>query len=183
MGNRYKISNDFPMIDLPKSKYSDPLHTPGKEFTLNGKEYVGWYVITYQDRYFTGKSITRDSKEIFEIVSPSVSDLTEKVFVEQVVSPSIEERVSGIWKRYILQKKNSQVIIEVTKERYLAFDKDPGYRKTTIDWVIKGPAQNIRKGSYTYTGAENKNKETVSKLEFYFPGIQNYFKNYSQFVE
>jgi hypothetical protein len=169
------------MTDLPKSKYSDPIHTPGREFELNGKEYVGWYVVTYLDTYFTGKTLTKDSKEIFKIQTEL--PFKNNVFVQQVVSPSISERVKGIWKRYIIQKTVSQAIIEVNKERYVSFNTTPGIRKAILDWVIKGPVNDVTKGNYRYVGAENKNKETVSKLESTIPGISNFFKNYSEFVE
>lgn len=171
------------ILDLPRSKYSDPIHTAGKEFTLNGKNYVGWYVVTYQDKYYTGKSITRDSKEIFEVKLPAQSPAVYKVFVNQVVEPTLEDRANGIWKRYLIQKTVNRVIIEVTKERYQAFEQTPGYKITTLDWNIKGPAKDVKKGPYLYKGAENKNRETVQALEKNFPGISNYFKNYSEFVE
>lgn len=170
------------MTDLPRSKYSDSIHTPGKEFTLNGKEYVGWYVVTYQDRYFSGKVLTKQSKEIFKI-STEVSTNVNKVFVSQVVSPSIEERVEGIWKRYFLQKKSSLAIIEVDKERFTAFNRTSGYTQGTVDWVIKGPVQDITKGPYVYRGAEFRNRETITKLEHTIPGISSFIKDYSQFVE
>lgn len=169
------------MTDLPKSKYSDPIHTPGKEFELNGQEYVGWYVVTYLDRYYTGKTLTEDSKEIFKIQIET--PFQNNVFVQQVVSPSVSERVAGIWKRYLIQKISSQAIIEVNKERYDSFNNTPGIRRVTLQWVIKGPAQDVFNGPYRYVGAENKNRETVSKLENTIPGIATFFKDYSQFVE
>ena len=169
------------MIDLPKSKYSDPIHTSGREFELNGKEYVGWYVVTYLDRYYTGKTLNENSKEIFKLQSDT--PFRNNVFVQQVVSPSISERLKGVFKRYLLQKVSSQSIIEVNKERYDSFSNTPGIKRFTLDWVIKGPAQDIVKGPYRYVGAENKNKETVTKLENTIPGILNFFKDYSEFVE
>ena len=171
------------MIDLPKSKYSDPIHTPGKEFTLNSKEYVGWYVVTYQDRYFTGRGITRDSKEIFPIASQSTSVDPNKVFVNQVVIPSDQDRIKGIWRRYLVQKINSLVIIEVSKIRFQSFENEPGIKRVELEWVIKGPVNDIKKGPYTYKGAKHRNEETVSKLESAIPGITNFFKDYAEFVE
>jgi len=169
------------MIDLPKSKYSDPIHTPGKEFELNGKEYVGWYVITYLDQYFTGKTLTENSKEIFPIQKQT--PFKNNVFVQQVVSPNSTDRLRGVWKRYLIQKINSLSIIEVNKERYDSFGNTPGFRKVTIEWTIKGPSQDVVKNTYRYKGAENKNKEMVLSFEKMIPGISSYFKDYSEFVE
>jgi hypothetical protein len=49
-------------MSLPKSKYSAPLHTPGKEFLLKGENYIGWYVRTYQNKHYTGKVLDKNSK-------------------------------------------------------------------------------------------------------------------------
>jgi len=171
------------MTDLPKSKYSDPLHTPGKEFTLGEKEYVGWYIVTYQDRYFTGKVLNKSSKEIFPIPQINSQPIRENVFVAQERKPSDQDRLTGTWKRYFIQNIKSRVVIEVSKIRYDAFNNTPGFKRGIVNWLLKGPAQDVTKGTYVYKGAANKNKEAVEKLEFSFPGISSYFKNYSEFVE
>lgn len=166
---------------LPKSKYSDPRHTPGKEFTLNGVDYVGWYIVTYQDKFFTGKILNESSIELFPVQTSA--PIRQDVFVQQEVTPSPDDRITGVWKRYLLQNQKNKVIIEVTKERYQAFKNTPNIKKTTVEWSIKGPAQDIIKGTYVYKGAANKNREAVEKLEPSFPGISSYLKNYSEFVE
>ena len=166
---------------LPKSKYSEPRHTPGREFTLGGVDYVGWYVITYQDKVYTGKTLTESSKRLTP-VSESLP-INTAVFVEQLVQPTEDDRLRGVWKRYLLQNRKNLAIVEVTKSRYDLFKNKSNIVRVTLDWIIKGPAQDVKKGPYIYKGAENKNRETVLALEKNFPGISNYFKNYSEFVE
>lgn len=165
---------------IPKSKYSDPRHTPGKEFTLNGQEYKGWYVETYQKRYYTGRTITERSQEIFPIVSQT---LKVDLFAEQKIIPSTSDRLQGTLLRYLIQKISNRKIIEVTKERYDLLKNKAGYKGAIIEWIIKGPAENKLYNSYPYYGAEHRNRETVSKLENTLPGIINFFKDYSEFVE
>lgn len=168
---------------LPRSKYSDPIHTPGNEFTLDGKNYVGWYVITYQDKYIAGRTVDRFSKEIFPIVLETPSADTVKVFVEQKVTPTDDDKILGNWKRYFIQNKKSLHIIEVKKERYAAFKNTPGYAVGTLDWKLVGPAEDVVKGPYVYKGANNQNRVTTEKLETTIKGITNYIKDYSEFVE
>jgi hypothetical protein len=165
---------------IPKSKYSSPKHTPGKEYTLNGSEYRGWYVETYQKRFYTGKTILQDSQEIFPIIEKSSS---ENIFTEQEITPSDSNRTDGVMNRYIIQRVSNRKIIEVTKEKFDLFKNKPGYRRIIIFWIIRGPSQNKFFNGYIYYGAEYKNKETVSKLKSTIPGISNFFKNYSEFVE
>lgn len=168
---------------IPRSKYSQPRHTPGSEFTLEGRNYVGWYVVTFQDRYFAGESLDKNSKEIFPIQENTVQTNTQKVFVEQKVEPSIDDRVRGLWTRYLIQKISNSHIIEVTKERYLEFKNIPGYKTAELQWRVGGPAEDVVKGPYTYYGASHKNRLTIEKLETTIKGITNFIKDYSEFVE
>lgn len=167
-------------MPLPRSKHSEPRHTPGKEFTLDGKEYRGWYVETFEKRYFTGKVPDTNSKEIFPIqeIQPQ-----QNLFIEQQITVSQSERDSGILRRYIIQKISNRKIIEVTKESYNQLISRPTYRGAIIEWIIKGPAEDRIFNGYPYFGAAHKNKETVSKLEKGILGITNFFKDYSEFVE
>lgn len=166
-------------MPIPKSKYSEPRHTPGKEFTLDNQEYRGWYVVTFQNKYYTGKEINTYSKEIFTIqeIKPTI------LFTEDKITPSDTDRNKGVLIRYIVQKVSNRKIIEVTKEKYNSFKNNPAYRRTSINWIIKGPAENKFFNSYPYFGADQRNRETVSRLESNFPGITSFFKNYSEFVE
>ena len=168
---------------LPRTKYSDPLHTPGNEFTLDGKNYVGWYVITYQDKYIAGKTVERDSKQIVPIKENTGSINTVKVFVEQPVEPSIDDKVKGKWKRYFIQNKKSRHIIEVTKERYNAYKNTSGFTIASLDWDLTSPAENITRDPYIYYGSAHKNQIATKALESTIPGISNYIKDYSQFVD
>ena len=49
---------------IPKSKYSTPKHSPGDEFTLNGKNYIGWYIQLSTGEYYTGKTFNSSSKKL-----------------------------------------------------------------------------------------------------------------------
>lgn len=168
---------------IPRSKYSQPRHTPGREFTLEGRNYVGWYVVTFQDRYFAGESLDKNSKEILPIQETTVQTNTQKVFVEQKVEPSIDDRVRGEWTRYFLQNKANLHIIEVKKDRFDAYKKTPNIVLGKLKWNLKGPADNVIKGPYVYYGASHQNRLATEKLETTLKGITNFIKDYSEFVE
>lgn len=166
---------------LPKSKYSEPKHTPGKEFTLNGKEYVGWYITTFRGDNYSGKALENNSQLLTPLQNSN--NLSGPLFIEQEVTPTTNEIKSGIWKRYFIQKVRNRKIIEVNKLRYIEFEKISGYRRVSVDWITKGPAKNLVINGYTYIGANQQNKENIAKLEKTIPGISSYIKNYSEFVE
>ena len=165
---------------LPKSKYSDPLHTPGSEFTLNGKDYIGWYVKTYQNKFYTGKVLNGSSKQIHPIV---VKKLPTPVFTEESVQPDVYAREKGIWKRYFLQKKSNLKIIEVTKQKFDQLKNSTEYNNGVLNWVVKAPAKDVHKGPYTYYGAETQNIKSTKELEKTIPSLSSFIKDYSEFVE
>ena len=166
---------------LPKNKYSDPKHTPGKEFTINGKPYIGWYITTYRGENYTGKYYDNDSR-LLTPVENSTENMSP-VFIEQKVEPSPSEKKEGVWQRYFIQKLGSLKIIEVSRLRYTEFNKVGGYRRGILDWKIKGPAENQNINGYTYFGASHINQVNTQALEASIPGISNLIKDYSEFVD
>lgn len=165
---------------LPRSKYSNPLHTPGKEFTLNGKPYIGWYVKTYQGEFYTGKVLDNSSKQIFPI---EIAKPIESIFAEQDTSPDIYSRDKGVWKRYFIQKKANLKIIEVNRERYNSFIKNSQYTTAILDWKIKGPAENQTINGYVYFGAAHLNEINTRATDKIIKGLSSFIKDYSKFVE
>jgi hypothetical protein len=166
---------------LPRSKYSAPKHTPGKEFTLLGKDYVGWYIVTFKNDYFTGKEYNKNSKKLLPVLSPEKS--IELLFIEESASPDRAIIIDGFWTRYFVQKAATQKIIEVKKQKYLGFKKTGSYKTAELKWKIQGPAENVTINGYTYFGADHTNRHNTKGLESQLPGISNFIKNYSEFVE
>lgn len=165
---------------LPKTKYSSPLHTPGGEFLLDGKDYIGWYIKTYQNKFYSGKTFDSFSQQLQEkkdIVPPSL------IFAEQHTEPDSYARNKGVWRRYFIQKKSNLKIIEVTKERYDTFKNISQYSRGILEWKIKGPSENQNIKGYTYFGAAHVNEVNTKSLENSLTGISSYIKDYSQFVE
>ena len=52
-----------------------------------------------------------------------------------------------------------------------------------VDWIIKGPAEDVMFGNYKYEGAESKNKKTIQALETTMPGISTFVTDYKYLVE
>lgn len=166
---------------LPRTKYSNARHTPGGEFTLRGKEYVGWYVETYQNKFFTGKVIDVTSKELTPVVR--VNESNSPVYVEQIATPTQDDRLSGFWMRYFIQNKSNNSIIEVNRERYGTFKNSSRYKRAKLTWKIKGPADNQLINGYTYFGAEHVNRLNTEALNTTIIGIKDFITDYSKFVE
>ena len=167
-------------MGLPKSKYSDPFHTPGNEFTLKSKPYIGWFIRTYQNEYYTGKVFDDDSK----LLTPIVEERPDRpVFDDEVVEPSTRDRVRGELTRYFVQRRSNLKIVEVNRGTYNKFLKDPEFINAELLWKIKGPADNQSINGYTYFGASHVNQINTAALEKTVEGITSFIKDYSQFVE
>jgi len=141
---------------LPKSKYKGNLHTPGNEFVVvsTGKGYQGNYFQTFNNRYYTGESPSKDSLEIvprtdtqtygdnqdsestflleeYDIIRNNQEELQLKstepipVFYPQ---PTSQDYTRGNIIRYFLKHRSTGIISEVSQEVYKAIiDKKPLY--------------------------------------------------------
>ena len=166
----------------PKSKYSDPKHTPGNEFLLDGKVYVGWYVETYKKEYLTGKAVNKDSKKLTKISTIKEESLKFK-FEHTKITPTENDIENGTWTRYFLKDKRTGKVIETNKQKFIDFKEKTYVERGKLQWILKGPANNVVKDRYTYYGAAHKNKAAVKELEKTIKGIEKLIKDYSEFVE
>ena len=166
---------------LPKSKYSDPRHTPGKEYLLNGENYVGWYVVLFNGKAYTGRKFNRNSKLLKPV--PVEGTATQNLFVTEVVEPDTVSREKGFWTRYFVQKKANLSIIEVSRKSYLKFQKQPQYSAQELKWKVQGPADDQVIKEYRYYGAEHVNRLNTQAIEKDIPGISSFIKDYKEFVE
>lgn len=168
---------------LPKSKYKEPKYTQGLEFTdFNRKPYVGWYFETYKEEFYSGKEPSTGNRRLFPIQADSTVNNIDK-FTPQIITPTPSDYLKGDFIRYFLQDKRTKKIIEVKKEKYnLLLDKTY-ITGTTVNWVLKKPAENIFVDKYMYEGAISRNKKSVIEAEKLLPTLSNYIKAYDQFVE
>lgn len=167
---------------IPKSKYSTPKHTPGDEFTLDGRNYIGWYIQLSTGEYYTGRSFNASSKKL--ISSTETTELKPYLsFIPVNVSPTPRDKTNLKWTRYFLQDQRNKRIIEVDKAKFDSFKIKNYITRGTLEWELKGPAENLNVDGYLYYGAAHQNKLKAEKLEKTIPGITSFIKDYSQFVE
>jgi hypothetical protein len=181
---------------IPKSKYTEPKYTPGGEFVNKNtqQDYTGYYIETYRDRFYAGKSPQQAGDEIEKIKSEGIVNkgavaslfplliALSKGFFKP--SASSVDKDNGFTTRYFVQDKNNNKITETDKSTYLqAQDQIPNQRFATADWIIKGPAENKIINGYPFEGAASKNKKTIQALETQMPGISTFVTDYSLLVE
>ena len=144
----------------PKSQITTPLYTSGKEYLLNGKNYVGFYWIDSKGRSYSGKTpqnppnylLTRIREEITEEeIQPASLFIEEKDYyrakrkrfnqiapsppIPSVTFPTDEEYETGEFQRYFVKKRNEIKYIEINKSTYQLFTS----KNQSVQWQLYSP--------------------------------------------
>jgi hypothetical protein len=179
---------------MPSTRIAKPRSTRGGEFLVKetSEDYIGYYIKTYKKEYFAGKTIEEGGKELILVnetfpkdgvfaTVPLILGLLKGFFTPK---PTKGDKNRGNTKRYFVQDKNNNKIVETDKDTFQEAVKTlPNRKFATIDWIIKGPAQDSTFNGYPFEGAASKNKKAVQSLESYMPGISTFITNYSFLVE
>ena len=165
---------------LPKSKYKPPKYTQGDKLQLPGsKVYVGWYFETYQNKFFTGKLPSINSKELLLIQSeePKVPR-----FLPDEIGPSLDDYDKKYFIRYILSDTRNGTIIEVNKIKFDYFRKFTYITSIELKWDLSTPVKNVVVNGYEYKGSAYKNEQAVLEVKKQIPDIENIITEYSEFI-
>lgn len=182
-----------PVVYQPKTRVTKPKSTKGGEYIekVSGKNYKGPYIKAYKNKYYAGSNLDQNGVELIplgtkgsNIITPALALLFSSIqgFFKKAVNSADRER--GFTKRYFIQTKKDNKIVEVSKSNYqqaqLAL---PNQNFATVDWIIKGPAEDKNFNGYPFEGAESKNKKAIQALEKQIPGISTFIKDYKYLVE
>lgn len=181
---------------LPKSRYTEAKSTNGSEFVEKGTTtyYKGMYFETYTKQFFAGTSPTDNGVELEKIsnhgdqaamlLAGGMGIIGTAVAGHFIKTPTQSEKDKGVLKRYFVQDRNTNKIVETDKVNYLQTQKNvPNRNLAQVDWIIEGPAENQMFGKYPFEGAESKNKKTVEALESQMKGISAFITDYKYLVE
>ena len=196
-------TSDTQVEYMPATRVTEPKSTAGGEFVVRktGKDYKGTYVETYNKKVFAGSSLEQNGVQLERVAAKgstkgSLDNLLGGVAIAAVkilgaaVGGFFNKKVSkgdkqrGKTKRYFVQDKKNNKIVETDKQTFQQAQKEvPNRRFAEITWDIKGPAEDKIINGYPYKGAETRNKETIQALELVMPGISLYVTDYKLLVE
>ena len=179
-------------IYYPKNEVETGFYANPGEFVLeDGTEYIGSYCKA-DGVLLTGNRPGRGAKrlisvDIHHLREPNIDyfKLKKLAFDKHVTpklhmpEPSNKDYTNGQFKRYFVQKINQgNYILEIDKQQYDDANKNnkPGinlklFRKGIVDWVLTGddPA--------------DFNNRTLMLMEKTYPGIRQYFSDFSEFTK
>lgn len=183
-------------VYYPKSRYTEPKSASPGEFVIKStqEEYKGTYVETFNSKYYGGSSPLDTGIELEKVKEPQAGldegrpnyfgILAESAggFFQRLLTKA--EKSKGVAKRYFVQDKNTNKIVETDKANFLQTQQQVMSRRfLEVDWIVKGPADDRVFRTYKYEGAASKNKKTIQALEKQMPGISTFIKDYGYLVE
>lgn len=181
---------------IPKSSYTEPKYTLGREYTVKdtGEEYIGYYIEASRGKFYSGKSPQQGGVELLKIEKERLINQGAKAGIFALLAalakgffkpkPSSIDKERGFTVRYFIQDRNDNKIVETDKETYLEAQRELRNNIfTTVDWTIKGPAENSIIAGYPYEGAASKNRKAIAAVEKQMPGISTFITDYSLLVE
>lgn len=179
---------------IPEGSYKKPIYTLGFTFVdMETKEsYRGFLIEDSLGKFYSGKVPGNDNRRLEKIDIKLPEGLKSGIkgtlitlatgLANKVISDL--ERQKGQTKRYFVQDKNSNKIVETDKSTYNQAKVDlPNHNFSEVTWQLTGPAENKTFGSYTYEGAASKNKKAIQALESQMKGISNFVTDYAYLVE
>ena len=172
-------------IYYPQGQIQNGLYTQGKEWMLeNGTEYIGDY-----HRYATGEVFTISayiegkSQKLIPYQNLSNGNIKKKFEYDKLKDelkpflaapygkelPTQSDYNRGSMTRYIVQRKSSGLISEVTSDSFSNIQEEH-YNTLELGWKLTDDAVSV-------------NQRIVLNAEKTIKGISNYITNYSEFVK
>jgi hypothetical protein len=182
----------------PKSQITTPLYTSGREFLLNGRNYVGNYWVNSKGSSYSGKSpqnppnylLTRVQQKITtEDIQPLSTFVDNKIYynaknekftqiapnppIPSVTFPTEEEYQTGEFQRYFVRKRNEIKYIEINETTYKKYVN----KNQSVQWSLYAPIQI----SWVLTGERKKVYKINKNIVLLYQEQSNIFGFYESF--
>lgn len=165
---------------LPKSKYKSYKDSQGQTFVIKGTEeiYVGAYIKTYQNKYYSGSELTESSKELekrsvrgYEDTLTSLFKYSSLLDLLKLLKSRKPSQIGNI--RYFVQDVRTLKATEVEERDFYETQTVQGLRQAKMEWdntdlstitdeTLKKRFQQIK---------DIKNLKSLQQMEAKLPGI------------
>lgn len=166
---------------LPKNLYRIKSTYGGELQKPSGEEYTGNYIETTLGKTYAGDSLENAKGLLLPIPEQNLQEVQRPY--NDYFGPTELDYRRGEYIRYFVQDKRSQKIVEMNEDQWRQKKRLKYVSSGRLLWVLKGPANDREINGVPYKGASTRNKETLQELEKDFPGILDFFKSTSEFVQ
>lgn len=168
----------------PKSEIESVSYTSGLDFEVKGtgKPYVGYYYVTNDGKYFSGKEYGSTTVELNKLFKKNIFNQTVEAYEFHYAKPSDADYQKGFFTRFVLKRVNSgfDTILEISESEYQRVSKNPLYLSNSFSWKLTGPLYTTSDG---IPGIVNTNQKTLDNLEKSVPEVKKYFTNLAQYAK
>ena len=127
------------------------------------------------------------SEDRDEFPSAGNTDLRKSLdsIVPLKLPPTSEDRRNGVMVRCFYNNKCTGQLFEISKTQLtkLYRTQDKCVSTASINWIIKGPAQNQTLNGYFLEGVASLNQKTVNQLATIIPGIEAILPDPTEYLE
>lgn len=190
------INNLVGVIDV------DTHYTKGKEYSLNGNDYIGEYHFR-SGKAFAGPFGTNTPKPLSAYYPDSMNYTYDNLFnfaklesaLKQptrltAVVPTESDYKVGSYQRYFMQSliDSAKIPVELTKTEFQTAGKPNGLDNRvnaafSFVWVLTGPLRSYKDNNgYVVDGLYEKNEKTLLQIAQTYPNIIYTVKNYVEFA-
>lgn len=189
----------IPYGSIKPAKRTTYLYTKGKEYSLDGKEYIGEYHIA-GDVARTGPIPDRSAQTLRKYYTDPIlydydraRNFEARSAVEpnqSVIYPKESDYITGFIKRYFVERSAGYdgYPIEIDRTQYQSYGKVGGldgasYNLAVITWKLTGPERNIYKNDMLHAkGIFESNQEEVYKATRIIPTLPSAIRDYLEFA-
>lgn len=181
----------------PKSQITENQYTDGSSFIDSLRQsYKGYYYFTTDGRYFTGKTYTPTSKELFKNIIRDDSKLNHESVLYSNIStkkisskhpsfyfaaPTDKDYEIGYYKRYFSKRINGgiETILEIDKKQFDYIKDNILYNKVELVWRLTEDQLN----NITVDKIRDINTKNIQDSEKELPELSSYLINPLQFLK
>lgn len=153
-------------MQVPKNIITTKQYTAGNQYFIKGTRtpYKGNFFIV-NGNAFTGSELTKDSKPLESIKDALLRYAlknAKNALKKHIFNPPASSVVNHKTTRYFVKKTNEIPIkiIEVDKDTFQTFQKEPGYQTLALQWDMLGD-----------------NNEQITQAEQNFKGIKPFLQD------
>lgn len=182
-------------------KPSETYYTKGKEYSLNGQNYIGEYHIS-NDKPLSGPIGSDSSQELTEYYASDALYTYDKLYNFQKIEHTFKEPLAikivpqetdyelGYYTRYFLQNIVDiyKVPIEINEEERQTYGQPNGLDSNLnvvvpITWTLVGPMITTKRLDGTLSESiADKNEKAMARAVASFPNFNYAVKNYIEFA-
>jgi len=165
---------------LPKNKYRIKTTLGAELKDSSGIDYIGSYIELSNGTIYAGSDLDNIEGLLSRVKKINLKNIPQPY--NDYYGPTVFDYKNGFFIRYFIRDNRDGKIVEVGLRQFKEKRKLKYVTAGKVEWILKGPGDNKRINGVEFKGAGERNKESIRILGKTLKGIENFVKNYKEFV-